>query len=179
MLRSLSRLPPVVRPASRSAATSSSCCCRSSATRTERVVVPDDIRAQLAAPYLVDGVEITLTVSLGIAMHSVDAYSYADLVRVSDRAMYRDKARRPAAPSIQGATLVSLLGSDQAARKPGIINEPRNAGSPRSSRQPPTTLSGTRRADSRNASNRRVPKGRSIARARAPSSLGGRGRRSS
>ena len=77
------------------------------------VVVADHIRAQLAAPYLVDGVEITMTVSLGIAMHSVDAYSYADMVRVSDRAMYRDKARRPAAPSILGATLVSLLGSDQ------------------------------------------------------------------
>jgi diguanylate cyclase (GGDEF)-like protein len=77
------------------------------------MVVAAHIRAQLAAPYLVDGVEITMTVSLGIALHSVDAYSYADMVRVSDRAMYRDKARRPAAPSILGATLESLLGSDQ------------------------------------------------------------------
>ena len=37
------------------------------------VVVADNIRARLAAPYLVDGVEITMTASLGIAMHPVDA----------------------------------------------------------------------------------------------------------
>ena len=74
-------------------------------------VVADHIRARLAAPYLVDGSEITMTVSLGIAMRTVDAHSYADLVRAADRAMYRDKARRPVAPTILGATLASLLGS--------------------------------------------------------------------
>ena len=76
-------------------------------------VVADHIRAQLAAPYLVDGVEIAITASLGIAMHTVDAHSYADLVRAADRAMYRDKARRPAAPRILAETLLALLGSDE------------------------------------------------------------------
>jgi hypothetical protein len=46
-------------------------------------------------------------------MHSVDADGYGDMLRVADRAMYRDKARRPAVPSLSGATLVSLLGSDE------------------------------------------------------------------
>ena len=77
------------------------------------LVVADHIRAHLAAPFLVEGASITITVSLGVAMHAVDAHSFADLVRVSDRAMYRDKARRPMAPSIAGATLVSLFGSDE------------------------------------------------------------------
>ena len=75
------------------------------------VVVADHIRAHLAAPYLIDGAEITMTASLGIAMYPVDAHAYDDLLRVSDRAMYRDKARRPAAPSISGATPGALLGS--------------------------------------------------------------------
>ena len=74
------------------------------------VVVADNIRAHLAAPYFIDGAEITITVSLGIAVHAVDAHCYADLVRVSDRAMYRDKARRSTAPSVLGATLVSHQG---------------------------------------------------------------------
>jgi predicted signal transduction protein with EAL and GGDEF domain len=77
------------------------------------VVVADNIRARLAAPYLIDGAEITISASLGIAMHPVDADGYGDLLRASDLAMYRDKARRPATPSISGATLISLLGPDE------------------------------------------------------------------
>ncbi len=73
------------------------------------VVVADNIRARLAAPYLIDGAEISMTVSLGIAMHPVDADGYDDMLRVADRAMYRDKSRRRALPSLSGATLVSLL----------------------------------------------------------------------
>jgi diguanylate cyclase (GGDEF)-like protein len=78
------------------------------------VVVADSIRARLAAPYLIDGATISITASIGIAMHPGDAHSYAELIRVSDRAMYRDKARRPAVPSILGATPAALRGSDAA-----------------------------------------------------------------
>jgi diguanylate cyclase len=66
------------------------------------VVVADHIRARLAEPYFIDGAEILTTVSLGIAVHPVDAHSFADLVCVSDRAMYRDKARRSTDPSVVG-----------------------------------------------------------------------------
>jgi diguanylate cyclase (GGDEF)-like protein len=61
--------------------------------------VANSLRAQLAAPYLVDGVSITITTSLGIAVYPVDARGYVDLIQVSDRAMYRHKAGRSAAPS--------------------------------------------------------------------------------
>jgi diguanylate cyclase (GGDEF)-like protein len=64
--------------------------------------VADGIRAQLAAPYLIDGAEITITASVGVAVHPVDAVGYSDLFRLADLAMYRDKARSSAAPSIQG-----------------------------------------------------------------------------
>lgn len=70
------------------------------------VVVADNVCAVLAAPYVIDGVEIAITASIGIAMHLVDAHGYGDLLRVSDRAMYRSKARRPAAPSIVGADVL-------------------------------------------------------------------------
>jgi diguanylate cyclase (GGDEF)-like protein len=56
-------------------------------------VVADSIRAQLAAPYAIDGVEISVTISLGIAMHPIDADDYGDLLQLADHAMYRDKAR--------------------------------------------------------------------------------------
>jgi diguanylate cyclase (GGDEF)-like protein len=62
--------------------------------------VAEGVRAQLAPPYLIDGAEITITMSLGVAVHPVDAVGYGDLFRLADLAMYRDKARGPAAPSI-------------------------------------------------------------------------------
>jgi diguanylate cyclase len=64
------------------------------------VVVADHIRARLGEPYFIHGAEIAMTVSLGIAVHPVDAHSFADLIRVSDRAMYRDKRRLSTGPSI-------------------------------------------------------------------------------
>jgi diguanylate cyclase (GGDEF)-like protein len=57
------------------------------------VVVADTIRARLAVPFRIDGAEIAGTVSVGIAVYPDDASCYADLVSVSDRAMYLDKAR--------------------------------------------------------------------------------------
>lgn len=82
-------------------------------------IVARDIRVRLAAPYVVEGAEIAITVSLGVAVYPVDAPSYSDLLRVADRAMYRNKARSPAALSIvdtsrgaavQGPALVSVPG---------------------------------------------------------------------
>jgi len=64
------------------------------------VVVADNIRAHLAAPYLIDGAQITVATSLGTAMYPVDAQTFGDLLQVADLAMYRDKARRPEIPSI-------------------------------------------------------------------------------
>jgi len=51
------------------------------------------IRARLAVPYVVDGVEITVTASIGVAVYPVDGREYGDLMRVTDGYMYRDKAR--------------------------------------------------------------------------------------
>jgi diguanylate cyclase len=69
------------------------------------VVAAANIRERVAAPFLINGMQIAITASLGIAMHPGDAHSYADLVCVADRAMYRDKARCPPAQSISRATI--------------------------------------------------------------------------
>jgi len=67
------------------------------------VVAADHIRTRLAAPYLIDGAKICITTSLGVAVNPVDAHGYDDLLRAADLGMYRDKARRPAAPSMLNA----------------------------------------------------------------------------
>jgi len=67
------------------------------------VVVADNIRVHLAVPYVIDGASISVTTSLGMAVYPDDAHGYGDLIEVSDLAMYRHKARRPAAPSILDA----------------------------------------------------------------------------
>jgi GGDEF domain-containing protein len=59
-------------------------------------VVAEKIRAHLATPYLVDGVAINMTTSIGMAMYPVDAQEWGDLIRRADIAMYREKARAPA-----------------------------------------------------------------------------------
>jgi diguanylate cyclase (GGDEF)-like protein len=77
------------------------------------VVVADNIRAQLAAPYLIDGAQITVATSVGMAMYPVDAQALGDLVQVADLAMYRDKARRRATPTISDTALdASMNGAD-------------------------------------------------------------------
>jgi diguanylate cyclase (GGDEF)-like protein len=67
--------------------------------REGALAVANSLRGQLAAPYLIDGVSITITTSLGIAVYPVDAHGYGDLIQVSDLAMYRHKALRSALPS--------------------------------------------------------------------------------
>ena len=61
----------------------------------ERVVaVARKIRTRLAPPYFIDATSIEVTVSIGMAVYPVDGNGYGDLIRVSDIAMYQDKARR-------------------------------------------------------------------------------------
>jgi GGDEF domain-containing protein len=53
----------------------------------------EKIRAQLAALYLIGGVAIELTASVGTAVYPVDGNELDDLIQASDRAMYRSKER--------------------------------------------------------------------------------------
>jgi diguanylate cyclase (GGDEF)-like protein len=64
-------------------------------------VVEQKIRAQLAAPYLVDGTMITVTLSIGTAVYPVDAKDHRDLIRLADAAMYSVKANGGAAPGAE------------------------------------------------------------------------------
>jgi diguanylate cyclase (GGDEF)-like protein len=57
------------------------------------------IRARLAVPYVVDGRQITVTASIGVAVYPVDGREYGDLMRVTDGFMYRDKGRDAASRS--------------------------------------------------------------------------------
>lgn len=63
-------------------------------------VVEQKIRATLAAPYLVDGTMITVTLSIGTAVYPVDAKDHHDLIRLADAAMYSVKTNGGAAPSV-------------------------------------------------------------------------------
>ena len=55
--------------------------------------IVEKIRARLAAPYFVDGVEVTMTVSIGTAVFPVDAKNRSTLLEQADLAMYRAKRR--------------------------------------------------------------------------------------
>jgi diguanylate cyclase (GGDEF)-like protein len=60
----------------------------------------DRILAHLGPPYIVDGKSIRMPVSFGIAIYPDDGVEYTELMRHSDRSMYRNKAlkthrRRP------------------------------------------------------------------------------------
>jgi diguanylate cyclase (GGDEF)-like protein len=57
------------------------------------------IRARLAMPYRVDRRLIEMTVSIGMAVFPADSEDLGELLKLSDRAMYRDK-KRSRAPSI-------------------------------------------------------------------------------
>jgi len=64
--------------------------------RESAVAAAQKIRARLAVPYVVGGVKITVTASIGVAVYPVDGHDYGDLMRVTDGFMYRDKARNAA-----------------------------------------------------------------------------------
>jgi diguanylate cyclase (GGDEF)-like protein len=63
------------------------------------VNVADKIRSRLAAPYAVGRSAMTITTSIGMAVYPIDGCALGDLIQVSDRAMYRDKARGYDPPS--------------------------------------------------------------------------------
>lgn len=67
-------------------------------------VVEQKIRTQLAAPYLVDGSLITVTLSIGTAVYPMDATDQRDLIKLADAAMYSMKSRNGAAPHVEGTT---------------------------------------------------------------------------
>jgi diguanylate cyclase (GGDEF)-like protein len=64
------------------------------------VAAAEKIRAHLETPYVIDGTAIRMTISIGVAVYPSDGKEYGDLIRVSDCAMYRNKARGPAPPSV-------------------------------------------------------------------------------
>jgi diguanylate cyclase (GGDEF)-like protein len=59
------------------------------------------IRTHLAAPYFIGDTEIGMATSIGMALYPVDGKAYEDLLRQSDVAMYWNKARGPAKPSLR------------------------------------------------------------------------------
>jgi diguanylate cyclase (GGDEF)-like protein len=62
--------------------------------------IAQKIRAQIAAPFVIDGVAIEMTTSLGMATYPTDDDDLNSLIQACDEAMYRDKARNPKPPSI-------------------------------------------------------------------------------
>jgi diguanylate cyclase (GGDEF)-like protein len=67
-------------------------------------VVEQKIRDRLAAPYLVDGTMITVTLSFGTAVYPVDAKDHRDLIKLADAAMYSAKTNGGAAPRVEEPT---------------------------------------------------------------------------
>ena len=68
--------------------------------REGAVAAAEKVRTHLEMPYVVDGTTIKITMSVGMAIYPVDGSRCSDLMRVSDRAMYVNKARGPAEPSV-------------------------------------------------------------------------------
>ena len=64
-------------------------------------VVEQKIRSRLAAPYLVDGAMITVTLSIGTAVYPVDARDHRDLIKLADAAMYSMKTNGGGAPGVE------------------------------------------------------------------------------
>ena len=63
------------------------------------------VLAHLSAPYVIDGTSIPLTVSIGVAIHPDDGADYAELLRHSDRLMYRNKGFKTHRRRAQTATV--------------------------------------------------------------------------
>lgn len=70
-------------------------------------VVQQKIRTQLAAPYLVNGKRLRVTLSIGSAVYPVDAKDRHDLIRLADAAMYSAKGNGLESPIPQAGTFLS------------------------------------------------------------------------
>ena len=75
-------------------------------------IVEQKIRAQLAAPYLVDGTMITVTLSIGTAVYPMDARDHHDLIKLADAAMYSVKTDDSGAPSVQKSSYLARMSVD-------------------------------------------------------------------
>jgi len=64
--------------------------------RAGAIAAAEKVRAHLASPFLINGVVIRMTTSVGIAFFPDDGKECGDLIRVSDLAMYRNKGRSQA-----------------------------------------------------------------------------------
>jgi diguanylate cyclase len=69
--------------------------------RESSVAAVEKIRAHLAAPYFIGGAAIEVATSIGLALYPLDGNAYEDLLRQSDAAMYCDKGRGRAKPSLR------------------------------------------------------------------------------
>ena len=67
-------------------------------------VVEQKILTRLAAPYLIDGAVITVTLSMGIAVYPEDAMDCHGLIRLADTAMYSVKNGNGVAPGARRPT---------------------------------------------------------------------------
>jgi diguanylate cyclase (GGDEF)-like protein len=65
----------------------------------QAVAATNKIIAQLAIPYVIDGVPIRVTASVGTATYPVDGERYDELLQAADLTMYRNKARGTTAES--------------------------------------------------------------------------------
>jgi len=86
--------------------------------RSSAAAAARKIRTHLAAPYFVGGVEVGVATSMGVALYPVDGKTYEDLLRQSDVAMYWDKARGLAKPSLRRAALARSHLEDRESRRP-------------------------------------------------------------
>lgn len=73
--------------------------------------IAQKIRAQIAAPYVIDRVAIEMTTSLGMATYPTDKGDLTGLIQACDDAMYQDKARNPKPPSIFGVNPADEIAS--------------------------------------------------------------------
>jgi diguanylate cyclase (GGDEF)-like protein len=87
-------------------------------SRQSAIAAADKILAQLSLPFLVSGAAIEMTASIGIAFHPEDGTECSELIRVSDRAMYRNKgpARGDSPPAMRALSDTAHRARESAAR---------------------------------------------------------------
>ena len=67
---------------------------RTSTTQRLPALLREKIRKHIGESYSIDGVEIHITASIGLALYPADGQNYEALLNRADAAMYRDKAGR-------------------------------------------------------------------------------------
>ncbi|HEX7076078.1 MAG TPA: GGDEF domain-containing protein [Hyphomicrobiaceae bacterium] len=60
--------------------------------RNQAMAVINTVIVELAAPYQIDGIPVSMTASLGVATFPADGQNYHELLQAADATMYRDKA---------------------------------------------------------------------------------------